>query len=320
MMRKTMRHATMMLLVSAGMASAQPAQGGGEPDGTLITDEGERVAARSRLGVSITGRSVYAFPSGLDGGGDLSVTRLGADVAVSGAIDDRNRLIASFNNEFSFYDLSGTALIPGDSDGLLEETYDSGVGLAWISQIDDAWSVLVRGSVDAAGESGADFGDSLTYGGLVVVSNQITPNLRLGAGVIARTRLEDDALVVPIVAIDWIVADGWTVTTGGASGGAGIEVRYELTEEVTLTLAGGWRSDDYRLSDDNPLPDGVVRHDRVPVAAGVIYRPSRRIEIVARGGAHVWQRLEVLDGSGDEIADANGDAAPFISLDLSFRF
>lgn len=320
MMSKAMPNATMMLLVSAGMASAQPGQGEGGPDGTLVSGEGERDAGRSRLGVSVTGTSEYAFSAGLDGGGDLSVTRLGAEVAVSGVIDDRNRVILSFGNEFSFYDLSGTALIPGDSDGLLEETYDSGVGLAWISRIDDAWSVLVRGSVDAAGESGADFGDSLTYGGLVVVSNQITPNLRLGAGVIARTRLEDDALVVPIVAVDWVFAEGWTVTTSGATGGAGIEVRYELTEEVTLTLGGGWRSDDYRLSDDNPLPEGVVRHDRVPVAAGVIYRPSRRIEIVARGGAHVWQRLEVLDGSGDEIADADGDAAPFVSLDLSFRF
>ena len=46
----------------------------------------------------------------------------------------------------------------------------------------------------------------------------------------------------------------------------------------------------------------------------------RRIEIVARGGAHVWQRFEVLDGAGNEITDPDGDIAPFLGLDVSFRF
>lgn len=85
-------------------------------------------------------------------------------------------------------------------------------------------------------------------------------------------------------------------------------------------LVAGYEHREYRLADDNPLPEGSVTDRRVPVALALTYFPSSRVVISGRIGAEVWGELEFHDRDENKVASTDLGTAMVVGFDLRIAF
>lgn len=272
-------------------------------------------ADRSDLSLSLRAGGSHTFRADLeDDGGDVSVTRAGAGVGVSWAPASKLRLSLGFDTEFSWYEFGSDAGI--DFENLLEDGLEHDLSLSASYQATQALSVTVFGSVNAGYEPGADFGDSLTYAAGAAVGFDVNKSLSLRLGAAFRTRLEDDALVLPVLGVVWKINDTTTLTTEGLGGRITAQVR----DDLGVYLRAGAEIHEFRLDDDNDvLPGGVLSDVRVPIGLGVTWEPAPSLSLAFEGGAVVWQEYELRDDD-DEVGDAETDPAAYIGFRLSWSF
>jgi hypothetical protein len=178
-----------------------------------------------------------------------------------------------------------------------------------------AW--FAGGVFGAARERGADLGKSLEGGAYAGVRFALSEHLQIGGGAGVFTRLEDNPLVIPVFSLEWELADGWTLSSGARPG---LTLSYAPTDAWTLSLGGAYQFRDFRLDKDGAQPDGVAQESGWDVALGVEYHPNRQVEVGAGLGWTIARNLTLLDSGGNEIADVDVDAAPFLSAQLTIRF
>jgi len=253
-----------------------------------------------------------------DADGDLSVSRIGAGVAASFKADDANRVTITLAEELSFYDFSSSNLLPDGTDPL-DSASQTVLGASLSSRLSPDWTLLTSGEVRVSAEPGADLDDSLSLGGVALGSYRVSDALSIGAGVLVRTRLEDDVLVVPIASIRWQIDDRWSLGSEGDAGGVRLRLAYASSETWTFSADAGYEGREFRLDDDGPVPSGVLRETRLPVALGATWKPTTDLSVRARAGMSFLQSVEIENASGDELADTDLDAAPFVSLMISLR-
>lgn len=264
----------------------------------------------------------YTFESDLqDVGGSVSVGRAALGVNVAATISARTQLILDVGGEYSRYSFdtafSGTTnLAPGGSVALssipepVEDTYQVIFRPEVRHQLQGPWSVYGGGLFTIAGEDDADVGDSFTAGGYGGVGYTFSENFTLRGGLAVRQRLEDDPLVVPLFGFDWKVNDRVTVRSTGLM----VEARAQMLTEVAFTLGGGWDFREFRLADDHPIPDGILRDNRVEVTAGVEWTPLEWMMIGVKGGALVWQEFKLLDNEAESEFEFNSDPAAVLGM------
>jgi hypothetical protein len=174
----------------------------------------------------------------------------------------------------------------------------------------------VGGIIEFAGDPDADIGDTGTYGGYAGARYAVSESFGFSFGFAAKTRLEDDALVIPLVGIEWKVSDRVTLSTEGTT----LRIASKLSDEWSVGLSAGWELREYRLDDEGPVPDGVMSDSRIPIAVSFDWTPSPNVTLAISGGAVVWQEFEFRDSNGDDVSETNTDPAPFIGLSAQFRF
>jgi hypothetical protein len=115
--------------------------------------------------VSVSASSSYQFKSNLDGGGDVSIARFGIGISGTTPLSDRTGLgvrMTYDREEYSFSNPQGFAVSNPWS-----QINRLGLGMRLGYKLNDQWSVGGGPMVQYAGENGANFGDSLMYGGVV---------------------------------------------------------------------------------------------------------------------------------------------------------
>ena len=146
------------------------------------------------------------------------------------------------------------------------------------------------------------------------VAHQWTKTLRVGLGLFAGTRIEDDPLVVPFISLEYRPTDRLTLAIRN-----GLNVQYEMEPNRTFfTCEAKYDSHRFRLDDTGPLPNGVIEYDRVPVSLGIRHVFSRNLAIASSLGLVVWHRFETADEDGDDREKT--DADPTALLRLAVRF
>lgn len=273
---------------------------------------------------TISGRADHRFESDMKtGDGDMSVTRVRGDLGVGFVIDERTRLGFSFGHEQSRYSFGGFDLLPG-IERPLRDAHATDLGARISHQFDQRWGAIIGGRVEFAGESGADLDDSATFGGFGAVTYRFSETFTFGAGAAVSTRLEDSTLVVPVVLLDIKITDRLSfgnIDPRSAAGlGVGVSLRYQLTEEWTLSLGAGYQQREFRLDTGNTISGGVFRDSGFPVALDATYTPNPHFSIGARAGAMVWHEIKLFDDNGDRLADSELDPTPFVGFGASVRF
>lgn len=310
---KTMKKWTIGLGLAMAMMGACSA---GAQEAAETTDA--KASERPRLRFELSPRAEYAFESDLDDqDAEAAVGRAGLGSRLSYQATDRLTLILRLEVEASWYRFSGMREGGGDADDLLEDAYTAGITPVVAYGIDDKWSVMGGALIEFGGEADADVGDSGTYGAFGMVRYAFSDRFALSLGLGGKSRLEDDARVIPLLGVEWKITDRVTLS----SEGPGLRLTASINDQWAVWVSGAWESREYRLEDDHAVfADGVARDERVPVRAGATWSPSGRVSVDAFVGVVLYQNYEFLDRDGNEVLEDNTDPAPMIGLNARFSF
>ncbi len=316
---------TRVCMAQAQPAPEKPAAAGapaGAPQEQAAPAASQPPAGGSgKWSIELHGGGVIDFESDIqDTAGSVEVYRAGFGVSIGtppGFTSERSRLTLDIDEEVSWYLFHGAAgLAPGTTDPF-ENVYQTTIRPTFKMQQDQHWSWFVGGILDFSGEASADVGDSATYGAFGGAKYAFDDHFTLTFGLGAKTRLEDSALAIPVVGLDWRVNDQVTVSAGYANG---VRVTAKMSETVTVSLGGNYELREYRLRDDGPIPSGVARDSRIPIGLEIAWSPSPKMTVTLSGGAVVWQQFRIDDSDGNRISETNTDPAPFVGIKVSVAF
>ncbi|MFT3684936.1 MAG: DUF6268 family outer membrane beta-barrel protein [Phycisphaerales bacterium] len=223
-------------------------------------------------------------------------------------------------SEFSWYDFkNATGLIAGTGKPWSQLALaDISPGLSW--KINDKWRAVTGMLFRFAGENDVDVSDSFTWGGYIAGRYSPSKDFSVTLGVRVNSRLEEDWRILPALAMDWHVNQTVRVQLIPSVGGEALRVSSKLNDQWSFLIDGEYASREYRLNDEGPLALGVVRDWRITIGAGVLWRPTDKIEVTARAGVAAWQEFRVDDSNGDQQSKLNTDPSPYVYLGAAFNF
>lgn len=277
--------------------SAQPwtivTRGGGSADlaSDLDDDEGDVDIHRARLGFTL--------------------------VSPPGLVSNNSVLSFDLDQETSWYRF-GDAL--GLASGVPDEFRDvrqTSFRTTLMVRQDERWSWLAGAMLMVAGETDADAGESTTFGGYAAAKYAVAPDLKFGLGFVVRSRLEEDPLTVPMIGVEWRIADWLSFSSGER---AGARLAAQASDTVDVALFGNWELREYRLSDSAALSEGIVRDLRVPVGLELEWRPAPTATVTLSGGVTMRQEFRFDDRDGEEQEDTSARSSAFLSLLISLSF
>jgi hypothetical protein len=184
------------------------------------------------------------------------------------------------------------------------------------------WNVEVVPAIQFCGESTANFGDALIYGGAVGVSYAFTPGIHLGIGIATYYDLAQISIFpYPIVKISLSENLELTNPFGASPAGPGGGVfNYKINERWGIGLGGAYRDYRFRLQHNGPIPGGIGQYRSCPVFASVAFTPSPALNFNFYAGATLFNKIYVNDHGGDELLRTKQNAAPLIGFTASGTF
>jgi hypothetical protein len=270
------------------------------------------------------GAYTHRFDTDIDSGGDFSNDTLSFGLTVDRQLSDEVSLKFQTNYVVSSYDFTGTtglaAFDPWDD----IHTFNFGAALSF--NPNDELGVFAGPVFQFSRESGADWTDGFTGGGIMGMTYQVSDRLVLGGGIGIVSQIEDDVRVFPIIIIEWQLADQWRISSRGPTAGraslefTGVELIWSPAERWEFALGGGSSFSRFRLDDSGFAPDGVGEDESIPLWLRASWKASNTFSIDAVGGFAFGGELTLDDSNGDGIARSDYDTSPFVGVLASIRF
>jgi hypothetical protein len=285
----------------------------------LAQDAEETLGEEALPQARVVGEAGYAYQgkADIDGGGDLRVNRF--DVGLLGRADllEQFRWTNTFFFAVNDYDFGGGGFSSGDPWGTIL-TLRLVTRLRY--QLNEQWGVSGGGVFMFSPETGADWGDSFTGGGLVGVDFRHSKTLFVSLGVAVVSQIEDDARVTPSVILNWLPHERWAVRVGAvpASGGAAAaaEVAYRVAQPLEIGLGLLSHQRRFRLDDSGPAPDGVGEDNNLLLRLRLGWDITPQISLAFLGGVALGGEVQLDDRNGNRINKQDYDPAPYIGLRL----
>ncbi len=276
-------------------------------------------ASRWTLSLDVTGG--YIFAGDLDRGpGDLSVAFAGARASAAYAIDKVSKITLSIGGEYWSYDFDGaTGLIAGTASPFSDLAVGS-LGAIYVRQLDEHWGLVVGANIQSAGESGADFGDTLTYSGIAGFRYSFSDSLSVGLTLYVSTRLEDGVIAIPIPIVEWQIDERWRFASETQPDSVLYVLSYQLSDAWNVGLGAGVYSQRFRLDKTGPVAHGLADVQRVLVAGRAVYEPSEHVELTLTGGFVVFHDIELMTAGGGHISSDEAQPSPYVGVSLGFTF
>ncbi len=284
------------------------------------TAESLEVASESdatpRVSVSPHPMVSLLFEADLDGhNADVSVWRVETSTTITFDASSDWHLSLELGSGFHFYNFGGDIGLGAGE--VLDEARSHNVGLTAIYIVDVTWSVISGATLQADYEDGADVGDALTYGVFGAAGYRVSDRLSIQFGAAVRSQLEDNALVLPFIGVQYQLSDLSNLHTKGL----GIEYTTQINDELTASIFAQYEFEAFRLADDNPvLPAGVLEDNMIIVGASATWTPTSQFTLTGTIGAAVWHELEFRNDSGDDLGDIETDTSPMLALRASYQF
>jgi len=171
-------------------------------------------------------------------------------------------------------------------------------------------------------ESGANSGDSLTWGAVAAITKVYSPSLALGIGLSAFRRV-DKTQVLPFPIVNWQINDKWRIANpfeAGPAGGAGLEAVYAPNDRWEIAEGATYRSYRFRLATDNPTPSGVGENNFIPIFLRVTRKLTKdaRIDFWAAIATYGKASVDYENGGGRYHDDYNIGPALAATFVLQF--
>jgi opacity protein-like surface antigen len=303
--------------VLAAQPTQQPDQAQGERDAEQIERTGPAtLTLRASAGVT------YQADADFDGNiGELSLLEYRAGLTALINFEDAGRLSINLSAGLLDYDVSPSPTsVAGDAASIgaeLDTIHTLGLTGIYSDRFNDTTNWFIGAGVGFTGEEDADFGDGFDWLFTGGFEYKQSDTLTWGIGVLVKSQLEDDVLIVPVPRITWKIDDRWTL----ASERAGLRLSYKSSDELSYGISGEYRSDSFRLDDTHAAAvEGMGTHRRIPIGLFAEYTPNDRIVIDASVGAALGGELEFLDTNGNDVSKQDLDPGFYGSLNLSFKF
>jgi hypothetical protein len=252
-----------------------------------------------------------------DSDSDVLVSNNGFDARIAWTANPDLRIVFGVGGEVSFYDWGGSnAVFPGASDSF-EDVYTANFLVVGRQTVSGRWAAILGGLGRVQGESGANFGDSLTAGGFVAAGYNFSESSWIDFGIGVFTRLEDDPLVIPYFNLRLPINDRVRFEVSGLDAA----IVAAVSDTVEVALKGRIEYRDFRLDDSRPAwSNGVVTDLRVPIGVELALMPAPGLTLAIEGGVTVYQEFEFLDSDGDHLSDVETEPAPYIGLRFEYIF
>lgn len=279
---------------------------------SVAQDSEETLDEEALPQAGIVGEAGYGWQgeADIDGGGDVSVNRF--DVGLLGRLDpiERVRWINTFFFSVNDYDFGGGGFAAGDPwNTILTMRLMTRLRYAISSQ----WGISAGGIFIFSPESGADWGDSFSGGGLLGVDYTMSKTLFVSLGAAVISQIEDDARFTPSIILNWLPYQDWAVRVGAvpASGGAAAaaEVAYQVAEPVEIGLGLLYNQRRFRLNND-----GVGEDNNLPLRLRLGWDITSQISLNLLAGVALAGELRIDDSRGNELNKQDYDPAPYIGV------
>ena len=264
--------------------------------------------------------SSYQFKSGMDGGGDVSIARYGVAAGGSVPLGNQTTLGIRLNYLREDFDFSGANTFPVQKPWGGINHLGLRVGLGY--KLNDQWSIGGGPVVNSAGESGAKFGDSLMYGGILRAMYRANQNLTIGFGGGVFYRLSETRFF-PALFVSWKITDRLRLGNSyalGVAGPAGLELAYKLDDNWETALGAGHRSSRFRLDQNGTTPGGIGENSSLPVYARISRKLGSVLHLDLYGGAAFNGKMKLQDNNGNDISSINYQTSPIMGVNLRAGF
>jgi len=286
---------------------AAPAAAQDQPEQSLLADQGRPIT------YSLRGGAEYQYEAQLSDNtqGDVYLFRMYSAFKTGIPVAERGRVSLGFGSEWSNYEWNGGNLFFDPTVDPFDDVFIYRIGATYSQQQDDHWTWFAGGSVQTAHETGTEFTNTLTYGLTGGAIYAVNPDVQVGLGVSARTQLEDNTVVFPYPILRWQMDERWSVETmsfGFGNGGGG-----------RLTY-GSYDRREFRLDNEDYLPDGVVFDTRIPVSLGVLWTPQPDFSLNLSVGVLAFQEFRLDNRNGDKVIQMETDPTAIANLSLHWDF
>lgn len=250
-----------------------------------------------------------------DNAGHAKATResllAGLDVPVAG----KTTLSGSFEREFSQYDLNLNP--PSIANIGFMHLSITRFGLIARHQLGEKWTAFAVGDMTFSTENQAAWNDGMTYGGLLAVRQQVNKSFAWQIGIIARTRLEDSALVLPIPGIDWKINDRLALRTA-----QGVTLSYDLSgnKHWLFDVGANFENRIYRMNSSSQLSDGIFIDRSIPLVTAITYQLWRGAFIKCSVATPFYRRYKFCASDGTTVESLDSNFYPFCNISAGAVF
>ncbi|HOB52095.1 MAG TPA: hypothetical protein PK176_03535 [Acidobacteriota bacterium] len=266
------------------------------------------------------GAFLHQLGSEIDSGGSFSTGRLLFEGGFTYAPDFRRSVsiaIGYDRNAYAFEGQSGTAT---------EEPWGAihtiSVGAFVRYGISREWTVFIIPTLRTTAESGDDFGNAITGGGLAGFSYRFGDRLTLGPGIGVITQLEDDPSVFPVLFVNWRITESLNMETGGGLGatrGPGLVLNWDPTGKWRVFVGGRYEKSDFRLRGDGVETAGIGSNREFPLYGGVLWRIRPGLQVNLIGGVELGGQLSLADSGGSTREKGDYQKTGFFGVGFRFR-
>lgn len=277
--------------------------------------------AKKNVEFTVSAGGMYMFETSIDAGGDFEVARGSISVGAESRIQRDLILNLGFGFEFSSYNFSGDTALGGPDPWGDVQTFDLAGILRW--EVSDDWSLFGGPVFQFSRESGADFGDSFTGGGIAGATFMPHPDLVIGGGIGVITRLEDSVRAFPVLLIDWHITSNLRLSSTTPSLAArytGLEFIYDLGGGWETGVGGAYDYHRFRLDDDGIAPEGVGEESSIPLWVRLGYGTGDNFSFNLYAGINFNGELNLDDAAAEPITEESFDSAIIVGASASITF
>jgi hypothetical protein len=298
----------LVLMAMAGPADAQPAD----------SDSAQSVPPQTGFSFSYT--PLYQFESDLDSGGQFDVQRHFLRFDVNHFVSPHWMVGLGLSFDYERWNFSGIDGLAGID--LWDEIVRPGINIPIIYATANGWRLMIIPSLEFAGATGAETGESLSYGTVLAAMHSFRPNLMIGLGAGIFERL-DELEVFPYLAIDWQINEQFKLSNpfqAGPAGPAGLELVFTPTDSWEMGVGSAYRSYRFRLDDSSAVADGIgeVEFWAAFLRLGLKLGETYRLDL--NGGALFGGKIAIDDKDGNDLGETDYDTAPFVGVTIKGQF
>lgn len=230
---------------------------------------------------------------------------------------------AAFDSGIRWMNFLGYGYNNYDSDAVDANVHNLTLASIVDWDLNPCWTMMAGPLASVYAEEGADWGDSMSFGGLLGATYSDNPDLSIGLAVAAMSRIEEGIAITPIPLVRWNFAPAWRLYAGitevAARKGIGSYVAWAFAD--SLELAGGVQFEKrrFRLEDKGAFSEGIIEDKSIPVYARLSWEMVESLNLDVYAGAAFGGELEINDPDDHFVGDDKYDAAPLVGARLRYE-